>query len=107
MTCNQFQMPFHTMIMYPTNSTALVLGRRLISNDHNISFYSPLDVHKRLAHTSPVDLEIAAMGMGVAINQVEDLKSLKEVDFLIYPTLDLDHLEKREDYAKMCLDLFR
>ena len=95
------------MIMYPANSTVIMLGRRLLSNEHNISFYSPLDVHKRLAHTIPVDLEIAAMGLGVLVNQVEDLKSLKEVDFLIYPTLDLDPLEKREDYAKTCLDLFR
>ena len=95
------------MIMYPANSTVIMLGRRLLSNEHNISFYSPLDVHKRLAHTIPVDLEIAAMGLGVLVNQVEDLKSLKEVDFLIYPTLDLDPLEKREDYAKTGLDLFR
>ena len=84
------------MIMYPSNSAVLVLGRRLISNEHNISFYSPLDVHKRLAHTIPVDLEIAAMGLGVDVNQVEDLKSLKDVDFLIYPTLDLDHMENEK-----------
>lgn len=95
------------MIMYPSNSTVLVLARRLISNEHNITFYSPQEVHKRLAHTIPADLEIAAMGLGVLVKEVEDLKSLKEVDFLIFPTLDLDHLEKREDYAKMCLDLFR
>ena len=95
------------MFMFPTNATTLILGRRLIASEHNLSLYCPLDVHKRQAHTVPVELEIASLGLGLLVEQVENLDKLDTVDFLIFPTLDLDHAEKRVDFAKMCKDLFR
>ena len=51
-------MAYKTVIMFPLNSTALIVGRDLINADHEVSLYSPDDVHKKLAHTIPADLEI-------------------------------------------------
>ena len=93
--------------MYPTNATTLILGRRLISSDHRLSLFCPTDVHKRLAHTIPADLEIAALGLGISVEEVDTFNNLASVDFLIFPTLDVLHENKRSDFGKMCNDLFR
>jgi hypothetical protein len=95
------------MFIYTTNATTLILGRRLIANEHNLSLYSPLDVHKRQAHTVPLELEIASLGLGLVIEPVENLNKLNTVDFLIFPTLDVDYAEKRMEFGTMCKDIFR
>ena len=97
----------HTMLMYPTNATSLILGRRLISSDHHLSLFCPSEVHKCLAHTITADLEIAALGLGITVEEVDTLTNLESVDFLIFPTLDVLYENKRSDFGKMCNDLFR
>ena len=95
------------MIMFPMNATALILGRRLIHDDHNLSLYCPEDVHRRLAHTISDDLAMEALGMTNVVKQVDTLDDLQISNFVIFPTLDLDPTEPRSDFALMCKDLFR
>ena len=93
--------------MFPLNATALMLGRRLIHADHNLSLYCPEEIHKKLAHTIPADLEMEALALTNVVKEVDTLEDLKLNDFVIFPTLDLDPTEPRSDFALMCKDLFR
>ena len=98
---------FQTMIMYPMNATALILGKRLINEEHSISLYCPTEVHKRLAHTISADLEVEALGMSSVVEEVATLDNLELNNFVIFPTIDLDPAAARTDFAFMCADLFR
>ena len=100
-------MGYNTFIMYPTSATSLILGRKLIADDHNISFFCPSDVHRRQANTIHVDLKIAALGLASQVEEVDNLDNLINADFVIFPALDVDHSEKREIFAKMMKDLFQ
>ena len=103
----RFVMGYHTFIMYPTSATSLILGRKLIANDHDLSFFCPSDVHRRQANTTQVDLKIAALGLLSSVEDVDNLENLSDADFVIFPALDVDHAEKREIFAKMMKDLFQ
>ena len=96
-----------TMIMFPINATALIMGRRLIHDDHNLSLYCPEEVHRRLAHTISADLAIEALGTTSVVKEVDTVDDLQISNFVIFPTLDLDPAELRIDFALMCSDLFR
>ena len=96
-----------TVIFYPNNSTSLILGRNLLKEDHEIFLYMPKEVHKQMAHTIPQELEIVGMNMACKSYTLENLERLKEMDFLIFPTLDVLPMKKREDFVKMLRDLFR
>lgn len=96
-----------TMIMFPTNSTALILGRSLISADHNLSLYCPNNTHLRQAGTTPTDLKIAALGLGLTVDVVSSLETADQMDMIIIVTLDLMPFDKRSDYADMCRKIFR
>lgn len=100
-------MGYHTFIMYPSSATSLILGRKLIANDHNLSFFCPAAVHRQQANTIQVDLKIAALGLASCVDEVENLENLCDADFVIFPALDVDHAEKREIFAKMMKDLFQ
>ena len=93
--------------MYPNNATSLILGRRLISIEHQLSLVCPKEVHKRMAHTIPADLKIATLGIGITVEEVDMFDKFDSVDFLIFPTLDVLPESKRSDFGKMCNDLFR
>lgn len=95
------------MIMFPCNPTSLILGRRLISAEHNIYLYSPNEVHARQAATIPSDLQIAALGLGMTVDVKKTLDTLKEVDLVIFPTLDMLPSTKRSEFGQMCQTLFR
>ena len=100
-------MAYKTVIMFPLNSTALIVGRDLINADHEVSLYSPDDVHKKLAHTIPADLEIEVLGKTGSVKQVETLEEFPSINHIIFPTLDVDPSESRSDFASLCKDLFR
>ena len=96
-----------TMIMYPTTATSLILGRRLLSNDHDISLYCPNEVHTRQAGTIGNDLKIAALGLTVKVDLIDTLVNVNDIDILVFPTLDMMPFDKRSDFGLMCRDLFR
>ena len=57
--------------MYPNNSTSLILGRSLLREEHDIYLYCPNEGTKRLAHTYPLELQIASLGLDVNVIVVE------------------------------------
>ena len=93
--------------MFPTNATALILGRKLLSNFHDLSLFCPSDLHVRQACTTPYELRAVAKSLGRKVHLVNDLGALNTADFIIFPTLDVDHSETREAFAKMVEDLFQ
>ena len=98
---------YHSFLMFPYNSTAVMLGRQLLSNDHDLSLFCPSELHRRQALTTPFELGVIARGLGRSSRVVENLDTLDSADFIIFPTLDVDHAEKREIFAMMIKDLFQ
>ena len=95
------------MIMFPTNSTSLVLGRRLITAGHNLSFYCPTRCNVLQAGTIPTDLKIAALGLDTSVQTEATVDNFPAVDLVIFPTLDVLPHNDRAGFGNMCEDLFR
>ena len=96
-----------TMIMHPLNTTALILGRRLIHADHDLSMNCPEDVHKWLVSTISADLAIEALGMTSEVNEVDTLENFQSFNYVVSPALDLAPSEARNVYALLCKGTFR
>ena len=96
-----------TMFMYPTSGTSLILGKYLLSNDHSLYLYFPNEVHIRQAGTIPFDLKVAALGLSETVQVVENLDQLSEMDFIVYPNLDVLPHDRRSDFGQICRDIFR
>ena len=97
-----------TMIMYPTNATSLILGRRLISEGHKLSLYCPNDTHIRQAGSIPTDLKIAALDAGITVETRSAIDCFPAMQFIIFPTLDvLPHLDRPSFGKTICRGLFR
>ena len=95
-----------TCIMYPSNSTSLILGTSLFREDHNVYLYCPRDIHARMAHTIPLDLDIASFGLASEVHSIDTLDLLVEMDFVVFPTLDVLPNRKRSEFASTLKDLF-
>ena len=80
------QMSYNTIIMYPNTPTTLILGKRLLTEQHNLYLYTPEDVHTTMANTMPQDLQLAALGLGVSVEVVTTLEKTEEADFLVVNT---------------------
>ena len=93
--------------MYPTNATALILGRKLIAFEHNLFLFCPQDVHKRQAHTIPDDLRIASVGLQSTVTVLDSLDTLESIRLIVFPTLDVWPENKRIDFSETCRELFQ
>ena len=96
-----------TCIMYPNNSTSLILGRSLLREDHDIFLYCPSEATKRLAHTCPLELKIASLGLDNNVHEVDTLEELENMDYMIFPTMDVLPDKKRADFANKLRQIFR
>lgn len=96
-----------TMIMYPSATTGLLLGKRLVTSGHDLSLFCPNAVYLRLAGTVPSDLKIAALRMGTTVQVEEDFANIANMDFIIFPNIDFLPDMSRSDFAKMCQTHFR
>ena len=88
----------NTCIKYPNNSTSLILGRALLRDDHNVFLFCPSDTHRRLAHTIPLDLQYAAIGLQGTVTVIESAAELQQMDFVIFPALDC----ARQETSRVC-----
>ena len=93
--------------MYPNNNTSLILGKSLFREDHNLFLYCPHDIHTRMAHTIPLDLDLASIGLTSAVKTVDNLDHLSSMDYVIFPMLDVLPNKRRFDFADTLKDLFR
>ena len=106
-----FEISDHKMlnscIMYPNNTTSLILGRSLLREEHDIYLHCPSEATKRLAHTYPLELKIASLGLDMTVHEVDTLEELQNMDFIIFPTLDVLPDKKRADFANKLRQIFR
>ena len=100
-------MSLASIIMYPTNATSLILGRKLISEEHDIYLYTPGDIHKRQAQTTPDELQLASLGLKSSVKVLENLEKMGMMNNVIFPTLDVVPDDKRTEFAKTCNELFK
>ena len=93
--------------MFPNSSTSLILGLSMLREDMNLSLYCPGDVHVRMAHSIPLDLELASINLDVDVRLVDTLDHLSNMDYVVFPSLDVLPDKRRADFASSLKDLFR
>ena len=98
---------YNTMIMFPTSATSLILGKYLLSHNHNIYLYCPEELNLRQASSIPIDLKLAALNLENSVEIAETLDKTIIMDFIVFPNLDLMPCDVRSDFGCMCKDLFR
>ena len=98
---------YNSMIMLPISSTSLILGKYLLSNNHNIYLYCPDELNLRQASSIPTDLKLAALNLETSVEIVDTLEKSIIMDFIVFPNLDLMPRDVRSDFGYMCKDLFR
>ena len=103
----QIKMCPHSCIMYPTNATTLILGRQLLNNGHDISIFCPTSLLLRQACTMPLELAFLARSLGRNSSLIDNVDFFDKVDYLNFPTLNIDYTERRENLAAMVKDLFQ
>ena len=92
-------MPQNICIMYPNNSTSLILGRRLLREDVDLYLFTPKDFHQRMTDTIHCDLEIAALGLTKEVQDLASLEELETMDFILFPSFDVMPDKKRSEFA--------
>ena len=95
------------LIMYPNSQTSCMLGRYLVSELANVSFYVPSEVHEQCLHTIIEEVQIESFGLkNVSVSTVADLEGLNNYDFVIFPYLNLLASKSTDKFALMCANLF-
>ena len=61
----------------------------------------------KMAYTITTDLEISEADCEASIDTHRDLKKLKNMNYVVVPSLDVCPLKPREDFAKLCYTTFR
>ena len=98
----------NTCLMYPNSSTALIVGRRLLREEHSLTLYIPGQVHRRMANSIPLDLEIASVGLNdVSVKETADLSDIPTMDFIIFGSLDVCPDKTLAEFAHILAKLFR
>ena len=98
---------YETMIAFPGIATSLLVGKRLVNSDHNVSLFCPNPVYQRMAGSVPSDLKIAALDTGSTVKVVDDLSSMKVMDFIIFPSIDFLPENSRSEFGSSCQTYFR
>ena len=94
-------------VMFPNNATSVHLGQNLISELANVAFFIPEGIHQQAATTCYEEVKIAAFGIDVSVEKVEDYGALNPFDFFIFPFLDVNTRKSRVAFSSMCRNLFR
>ena len=95
------------MIFYPYNGVSTILGSQLLDSGHNIFFYIPSDLHMDMAYTVPHDLKVKVLGSDRIVDVCDSLENTQDMDFIIYPSLDVLPEKSRKAFAYMCNRTFR
>ena len=83
-----------SMIVYPSVTTCLLLGKRLVTSGHNLTLLCPNAVFRQMAGTLASDLKIAALDAGTTVEIKSAIDCFPSMQFLSFPTLDvLPHLD--------------
>ena len=94
-------------IMYPNNSTSVILGHHLASELHHVSYLVPEQgPHQAAAFTCVDEVKIASSGLDTSVKKITDCKAINGYDYIVFPVLDVDPGEPRQSLAIMCRNLF-
>ena len=102
-----FQMGENFCIMYPNNSTSVIIGQTLVSDMRNLTFFIPEGTHQQAAFTCYEEVKIASAGLAVTVTKINDCKKLNDFSYLIFPCLDVDSRKTKRQLATMCKILFK
>ena len=95
-------------IMYPNNSTSVMLGHYLASELHHVAYYVPEQgPHELAAFTCVEEVKIASAGLDTTVVKLTSCKSLSTYDYDVFPLLDVDPEKPRQSFASMCRNLFK
>ena len=72
----------------------------------NVHLFAAEEIYRRMFYTLPVDLQIMNSGSSNVVDVHTDLKDLKDMDFVVIPSLDVCTEKSREEYAKLCDNTF-
>ena len=97
----------NSIILYPHSSCSTILAMGLLREGHNVVLYAPEEINMRMAYTIPTDLQISGAIFKTSIETHRDLKKLKDMNFVVVPSLDVCPLKSREEFSKLCYATFR
>ena len=92
--------------MFPNNSTSVILGQSIVSEEANLAFFIPDGIHNEADFTSFEELKLNSISMDVTVEKISQLKYLFKYDFIIFPYLNVSPKKSRADFATMCNNLF-
>ena len=73
-----------------------------------MTLYIRRNIHQRMAHTIPTDLEIASIGIsGASVTETADITDLASMDFIIFKSMDVLPKKSRSTFANIMGNLFR
>ena len=73
----------------------------------DVWFYCPDEIHRSMAGTIPDELTIECQKLSKEISVVRNLNEVQEIDYIVFPLLDLLPYKERSFYASMCRNIFR
>ena len=95
------------VIMFPNNSTACQLGKRITCELGNLTFYIPGDIHEQAAQTCFEEVKIECANMTVNVNKISNVRTMESYDYVIFPNLYVNHTKPYSTFSRLCKNLFR
>ena len=95
-------------ILFPNNSTSVILGQNLVSDLADLSFFIPDGApHQQAAFTCYDEVKIASAGLDVKVTKIDQYSHLKDFDYLIFPCLDINPRKSSKQFVDMNGNLFQ
>ena len=94
-------------IMFPNNSTSVILGQSIVADLHPTAFFIPdKGNHEQAAFTCYQEIMIASKTLGIAVNKISEYKKLIGYHYIIFPNLDVNPRKSRQEFGTMCFNMF-
>ena len=94
-------------IMFPNNSTAVMMGQSLTADLGHVAYYIPEGTHEQAAFTCYEEVKLASVNLNVSVTRIREIKDMVKFSFIIFPCLDVNPRKSRQEFGNMCGNLFR
>ena len=94
-------------IMFPNNSTSVMIGQFLVSELQNVGFFITEGTHEQAAFTCYEEVKLASAGLDCTVSKLKEYSDISKFDFVIFPCLDVKPRNSRKEFAGMCRNLFK
>ena len=103
-----FQMSYENCcIMFPNNSTSLILGQSLVSDMCPVDFFIPEGTHEQAAFTCYEEVKLISKPLGVSVNKISDYKQLALYSYIIFPCINVNPRKSTREFGNMLRNLFK